>query len=71
MKVVGWVLLALGVLGLVYGGFKFSTRETVLDIGPIHATANREHNVPIAPIAGVLMLVAGGALLMSQRRVRI
>ena len=68
MKIAGFVLLALGLLGLLYGGIRYTSRDTVLDIGPIHATKEREHTLPIAPIAGVLLLAAGGAMLLSSRR---
>ena len=68
MKIAGIILIALGIIGLIYGGFRFTTRETVLDLGPIHATKEREHSLPIAPIAGALMLAAGAAVLLSSRR---
>jgi len=68
MRIVGLVLVALGVLGLLYGGIRYTTRDAVVDIGPIHATAEREHSVPIAPIAGVLLLGAGAAVLLGSRR---
>jgi hypothetical protein len=68
MKIAGLVLVVLGVLGLLYGGIRYTSRDTVLDVGPIHATADREHKLPIAPIAGALMLAAGAAMLVSSRR---
>ncbi len=68
MKIAAMVLIALGLLGLVYGGIRYTSRDTVLDLGPIHATAEREHSVPIAPIAGALMIAAGGVMLVSSRR---
>jgi hypothetical protein len=68
MKIAGFVLLVLGVLGLVYGGIRYTTRETVIDVGPIHATAEKEHAIPIAPIASVALLAAGAAVLIASRR---
>ena len=68
MKIAGIILIALGLLGLIYGGIRYTSRDTVLDLGPIHATAEREHSIPIAPIAGALMLAAGAAILVSSRR---
>ncbi len=68
MKIAGIVLIAFGVLALIYGGFRYTSRETVLDIGPLHATAEREHSVPIAPIAGALMLIGGAAMLIVPKR---
>ena len=68
MKVLGIVLLALGLLGLLYGGIRYTTRDTVVDLGPIHATAMRSHMLPIAPIAGALLLAGGAVVLLKSRR---
>lgn len=68
MKIVGIILLVLGALGLLYGGIRYTSRDTVLDVGPIHATAERQHSLPIAPAAGALLLAAGAAVLITSRR---
>ena len=68
MKIFGWLLIAVGVVGLVWGGFRYTTRETVIDIGPFRATADREHNFPIAPVAGALLVAAGVVALLGSRR---
>lgn len=68
MKIAGIVLLILGVFGLIYGGIRYTTRDTVVDLGPIHATADVAHTFPIAPIAGGLLLAAGAAMLVMSRR---
>ncbi len=62
MKILGIVLIALGLIGLVWGGFSYTSREKVVDIGPIHATRDQTHNVPLPPIAGALALVGGIAI---------
>jgi hypothetical protein len=58
----------LGLLGLAWGGVTYTTREKVVDLGPIHATREKTHNVPIPPIAGTLALIAGVVLLAVGRR---
>ncbi len=68
MKIAGIALLVLGALGLLYGGVRYTTRDTVVDLGPIHATADVAHTLPIAPILGGLLLAAGAALLVVSRR---
>ena len=68
MKIAGIVLIALGLVGLLFGGIRYTTRDTVVDLGPIHATADRSHTLPIAPIAGAVLLVAGTVVLVGSRR---
>jgi drug/metabolite transporter (DMT)-like permease len=67
-KTLGIILIALGLIGLVWGGFSYTTQEKVVDVGPIHATRDQTHNVPVAPIAGVLALIGGVVLLVVPRK---
>jgi len=67
-KTVGVILIALGLLGLAWGGFTYTTREKVVDIGPIHATRDETHNVPLPPIAGAVALLGGIVLLVARRK---
>ncbi len=67
-KIFGVILIALGLFGLAWGGFTYTTRETVVDIGPIHATRDKTHNVALPPIAGVVALIGGIALLAAGRK---
>jgi hypothetical protein len=62
------LLIVLGAGALVYQGITYTSRETVVDIGPIRATAERERTVPLPPVIGVAFLVAGVALLIVGRR---
>jgi uncharacterized membrane protein len=67
---VGIVLIALGVAALVYGGITYTSRETVIEIGPLQATADTEKTLPLPPVAGVLAVAGGVALLVSANRKR-
>jgi len=67
MRIIGFILTAIGVLALVYGGISYHRDRTVVDLGPIQATATEQHNVPLSPIVGSI-LVLGGVLLMVMRR---
>ena len=69
-KVLGIILVVLGLCGLVWGGVSYTTREKVIDIGPIHATRDKTHNIPLAPIGGALAL-AGGIVLLVVGKQRI
>ena len=52
-----------GVVALVYQGVNYTSHDTVIDIGPIHATADRQRTFPLPPIVG-LAAVAGGVVLL-------
>jgi hypothetical protein len=62
------ILIALGLLGLAWGGFAYTTGEKVVDIGPIHATRDETHNVPLPRIAGAAALIDGIVLLVARRK---
>lgn len=64
-KTIGVVLIVLGLVGLAWGGMSFTTKEKVVDLGPIEATRDKTHSLPIPPIAGAVALVGGIALLVA------
>ena len=64
-KTFGIILIVLGLFGLAWGGFTYTTTEKVVDIGPIHATREKTHNLPLPPIAGAMALIGGGVLLVA------
>jgi hypothetical protein len=68
MKPLGIILLVVGVLALAYQGFTYTTHKKVLDVGPIQATKEEHHTIPIPPILGALALIGGVVVLVSDRR---
>ncbi len=60
----GIILIILGAIALAYQGITYTTREKVLDIGPIQATKKTEHTLPLPPIIGGAVLAAGIVLLV-------
>ena len=66
----GIVLIVLGVVALAYQGITYTSRETVVDIGPLHATADRERTLPLPPILGLAAVAGGVALIVASRRKR-
>ena len=66
-KIVGILLIVVGLAAVAYGGLTFTTKETVVDIGPIHATRDKTHNLPLPPIVGGLALLGGIVLLVTTK----
>jgi hypothetical protein len=61
---IGIFSVVLGALGLAYQGFNYTHQEKIIDIGPIHATAEKHDRVSIPPALGGLALVGGIVLLL-------
>ena len=68
MKLFGFLLVVLGVIALVYGGISYNRQRTVLDVGPFHATATEQKNIPLSPIVGGIALLGGILLLVVPRK---
>ena len=68
MKLVGIVLIVLGVLALVYQGIQYTSKEKILDIGSIKLSADTKKPIPLPPIVGGVAVVAGVALILVDRR---
>jgi hypothetical protein len=68
MKAIGIVLIVIGIVALIYGGFTYTTQKKVLDVGPIQATKSENHTVPLPPILGALALIGGVVLLVTDKR---
>jgi len=66
--VIGIILIILGIAALAYQGITYTKRETVVNLGPIHAEADREHTIPLPPIIGVAAVVGGIVLLVAGAR---
>ncbi|HEV8121233.1 MAG TPA: DUF3185 domain-containing protein [Candidatus Polarisedimenticolia bacterium] len=65
---VAMLLIVLGVLAIVYGGFNYRSREAVVDIGNLHVTSERSHPITLPPIAGALAIGAGIILFVFDVR---
>ncbi len=67
MKTPAIILIVIGIVIVVWGAFGFKTRDTVLDVGPIHATKETTHHIPYGPLAGALLAIGGVVLLIRAR----
>jgi hypothetical protein len=69
MRIVGTILIILGIIGLVYGGITYTRRRDTVSVGPLSATVTQRETLPISPVVGAIALVAGiGVLIASRRR---
>lgn len=68
IALVGIALIVIGLAALVYQGITYTTRETVLDLGPIHATAVRQKTFPLPPVLGIAAVAGGVALVIAGAR---
>jgi hypothetical protein len=66
MKTSGWVILIIGVVMLVFRGINFTTKEKVVDLGPVEINKTENHRLGwpvyaggILVLGGILLLVAG------------
>ena len=63
----GALLIVLGLVGLLYGGFSYVKRDKILDIGPIQATKTETKTIPLPPIVGAVALIAGIFLVIAPQ----
>lgn len=61
--IVGIALILLGIVALSYNRITYTTKEKIVDIGPIEATAEKEKSIPLPPLLGGLLLIAGVGLI--------
>lgn len=64
MVIIGIILIVLGIAVFAYQGITYTTREKVVDIGPIQVTAEKTRTLPMQPIMGAIALVGGIVLLI-------
>ena len=66
--IVGVLLIVLGVIALGYEGITYTTREKVLDIGPLQASVDKKKTIPLSPALGAAALLGGIALVVTGAR---
>jgi drug/metabolite transporter (DMT)-like permease len=66
--VLGALLILAGVIALSVGGFSFSTRDKVAEIGPVQVTTEHERAVPLSPLLGAIAIGAGVILIVASSR---
>ena len=67
-RTLGIILIVMGLIGLAWGGLTYTTREKVVDIGPIHASRDKNHTIPFPPMAGAVALIGGVVLVVAGKK---
>jgi len=68
VTLVGVALIILGVLALAYQGITYTTREKIIDLGPLKASVDKEKSIPLPPIVGALAIAGGVVLIIVGAR---
>ena len=70
MIVIGIILIALGVVGLIYGGITYTSSKNVVEMGSMRVQVDQEQQIPLSPIAGAAAVAVGVILILVGRRRR-
>ncbi len=65
-KLLAIALIAIGIIAFAYQGISYTSRDNVVDLGPLHVTAERSHTLPLPPIVGAIALAGGLSLLFMN-----
>lgn len=71
MKLVGILLIVVGVVALALGGFSYTKREKAIDLGPLEVTTEQKKTVPLSPIVGLVAVGAGVVLVVAGSKTRV
>ena len=67
-RLIGIILIVVGVVALAYHGITYTTREKVLQIGPLEATKKTEKTIPLPPLLRGVALAAGIVLIIIETK---
>ena len=68
ITLVGIALILLGIVAFAYQGISYTSREKVIDIGPLQASVDTKKTIPLSPLLGGLVLVGGIVLVVVGTR---
>lgn len=67
-KPIGIVLIVIGIIMIIYTGFNYITTKKVVDLGPIKINKEENHPVQWSPIVGVVLLVGGIVIIVTDKK---
>ncbi|MES2734191.1 MAG: hypothetical protein V4714_20760 [Bacteroidota bacterium] len=67
-KTIGIVFILIGIAAFAFSGFSFTTKEKVVDLGPVEINKDKKHSVNWPPVAGVILAVVGVGLVLTDKK---
>jgi hypothetical protein len=67
---IGIILIIVGAAMLIWSGFSYTTKEKVVDLGPLQVTAKKKHDITWPPYLGAIFLVGGIVVLVVSKKSR-
>ena len=64
----GIILIVIGIVGILWGGITYTSREKILDLGSIEATEETEKTIPVPPVVGAVAVVAGVWMIVASKK---
>jgi uncharacterized membrane protein HdeD (DUF308 family) len=68
IAIVGVILIILGIVALAYQGITYTTKDKVVDLGPLKVEAQHEKTIPLPPVLGAAALIGGIVLVVVSAR---
>ena len=65
ITLVGIALILLGIVAFAYQGISYTSREKIIDVGPLQASVDTKKTIPLSPLLGGLVLVGGIVLVVA------
>ena len=66
-KIVALLLIAAGIIGLMYGGITYTKTTHDAKVGPLELSIKDKETVHVPVWAGVAAIAVGGALLLLRK----
>jgi uncharacterized membrane protein YidH (DUF202 family) len=70
-RIIGVILIVIGIVALAWGGVFWTDRDTVVDAGPLQVQTEETEGVALPPVLGAIALVGGIVLLLVPQRKRV
>ncbi len=68
MRILGVVLIVLGIIMFIISGVSYTTEEKIIDAGPIQVSTEKENDFNWPPYAGGISIAAGIIVLAFSRK---